>query len=147
MQHTEASLTLHKHERFIEMIILYYRTNNGTKIGKTIYLIQYIIAIIALTSRHLDPILHYTYDRTCSSASMFYHLPYARCAPSSYYHTHSIPAKLSIIQPLTHIYDCYNFDSGLSFTLVAISTSSLRDLILSSIILFNSNSLCFRINQ
>ena len=110
MQHTEASLTLHKHGRFIEMIILYYRTNNGTKIGKTIYLIQYNIAIIALTSRHLDPILHYTYDRTCSSASIFYHLPYARCAPSSYYHTHSIPAYLSISQPLTHIYDCYNFD-------------------------------------
>ena len=110
MQHTEASLTLHKHGRFIEMIILYYRTNSGTKIGKTIYLIRYIIAIIALTSRHLDPILHYTYDRTCSNASMFYHLPYARYAPSSCYHTDSIPAYLSTSQPLTHIYDCDNFD-------------------------------------
>ena len=92
------------------MIILYYRTKNDTKISKTICRSKYIIAIIALTSRHLDPILHYTYVRTCSSASMFYHLPYARCVPSSYYHTHSIPAYLSISQPLTHIYDCYNFD-------------------------------------
>ena len=70
----------------------------------------YIIAIIVLTPRHLDPILHYTYDRTCSSASMFYHLPYARYAPSSCYHTDSIPAYLSTSQPLTHIYDCNNFD-------------------------------------
>ena len=110
MLRTEATLTLHKHGRFTEMIILYYRTNNETKISKTIYPSQYIIAIIALTSRHLDPILHYTYDRTCSSASMFCHLPYARYAPSSCYHTHSIPAYLSTSQPLTHIYDCNNID-------------------------------------
>lgn len=49
----------------------------------------------------VDPILHYTYDRTCSSASIFYHLPYARYSPSSYYRTHSIPAYLSTSQPLT----------------------------------------------
>lgn len=110
MLRTEARLTLHKPGRFTEMIILYYRRNNDTKIIKTIYRSQYIIAVIVLTSRHLDPILHYTYDRTCNSASMFYHLPYARYAPSSCYHTDSIPAYLSTSQPLTHIYDCNNFD-------------------------------------
>jgi hypothetical protein len=77
MQHTEAEalLTLHKHGRFIEMIILYYRTNNGTKIGKTIYLSQCIIAIIALTSRHLDPILHTTALVAVPVCFIIFHMP------------------------------------------------------------------------
>jgi hypothetical protein len=55
--------------------------------------------LAAPTSRHLDPTLHYTYDRTYSSASMYYHLPYARYAPSSCYHTYSIPAYLATSHP------------------------------------------------